>query len=107
MTSSGPRMQLLTIVTRPRYERELGRFLRSGRAERFLPKLRAAILYLQQRKPLPTSFRDHDLKGRLKGLRECHIDHDLLLVYAIVEERLELLLLRLCDHDELRKIAAR
>ena len=100
-------MQLLTIVARPRYERELGRFLHSGRAEKFLPKLRMAITLLQERKSLPVSLRDHALKGRLKGLRECHIDHDLLLVYEIVEERLELLLLRLCDHDELRKIAAR
>jgi mRNA interferase YafQ len=98
-------MQMLTIVTRPRYERDLGRFLHSGKAEKFLPRLRTALLSLQQRKPLPVSFRDHALKGRLKGLRECHIDHDLLLVYEIVEERLELLLLRLCDHDELRSIA--
>lgn len=98
-------MQLLTIVTRPRYERDLGRFLHSDRAAKFLPKLRTAILHLQQRKRLPTTFRDHALKGRLQQLRECHIDYDLLLVYEIVEERLELLLLRLCDHDELRKIA--
>ena len=99
-------MQLLTIVTRPRYERDLGRFLHSGRAAIFLPKLRTAILHLQQRRSLPASFRDHALKGRLKRLRECHIDHDLLLVYAIIDERLKLLLLRLCSHDELRKVAA-
>jgi mRNA interferase YafQ len=99
-------MQLLTIVTRPRYERDLGRFLHSGKAAKFLPKLRTAILSLQERTPLPASFRDHALKGRLQGLRECHIDHDLLLVYEIIENRLELVLLRLCDHDELRKIKA-
>jgi mRNA interferase YafQ len=98
-------MQPLTIVTRPRYERDLARFLQSGRAAKFLPKLRTAILLLQQRQPLPLSLRDHALKGRLKQLRECHIDHDLLLVYEIVEKHVELLLLRLCDHDELRKIA--
>lgn len=98
-------MPLLTIVTRPRYERDLGRFLHSDRAAKLLPKLRMAILRLQERKSLPDSFRDHALKGRLKHLRECHIDHDLLLVYEIVEGRLELLLLRLCDHDTLRKIA--
>ena len=65
-----------------------------------------AILRLQERQSLPPSFRDHALGGRLKQLRECHIDRDLLLVYEIVEDRLELLLLRLCDHDELRKISA-
>lgn len=95
---------LLTIVTRPRYERELAHFLRSGLAQKILPKLRMAILLLQERKTLPVSFRDHALRGRLKHLRECHIDHDLLLVYEIIEDRLELLLLRLCDHDALRKM---
>ena len=98
-------MQLLTIVTRPTYERELGRFLRSGLAPRLLNKLRTAIVLLQEEKVLPASFRDHALRGRLKHLRECHIDHDLRLVYEIIEDRLELLLLRLCDHDALRKIA--
>ncbi len=98
-------MQLLTIITRPRYERELGRFLHSGKVTKLLPKLRRAILTLQQQESLPTTFRDHALKGRLKNLRECHIDHDLLLVYEIIEQRLELLLLRLCDHDALRNIA--
>lgn len=105
MTFSAPLMKPLTIVTRPRYERDLGRFLHSGKAKKLLPKLRMAILYLQEQQPLPVSFRDHALKGRLKHLRECHIDHDLLLVYEIIEDRLELLLLRLCDHDELKKIA--
>ena len=104
MIFSEPPMQMLTIITRPRYERDLGRFLHSGKAVKLLPKLRTAIVHLQQRKTLPVSFHDHTLKGPLKQLRECHIDHDLLLVYAIIEERLELLLLRLCDHDALRKI---
>ncbi|MBI3619279.1 type II toxin-antitoxin system YafQ family toxin [Candidatus Peregrinibacteria bacterium] len=98
-------MPMLTIVTRPRYERDFRRFLRSPQAEKFLPKLRMAILHLQERKALPIAFRDHALKGRLQGLRECHIDHDLLLVYQVIEKRLELALLRLCDHDALRTIA--
>lgn len=98
-------MQRLTIVTRPRYERDLGRFLHSGKAKKLLPKLKMAIVLLQEQKILPPSFRDHALKGRLKSLRECHIDQDLLLVYEIIKDRLELLLLRLCHHDELRKIA--
>ena len=105
MTFSAPRMKQLTIVTRPRYERDLGRFLHSGQAKKLLPKLRETILCLQRRQSLPASLRDHALKGRLKHLRECHIDHDLLLVYEIVEDRLELFLLRLCHHDELKKIA--
>ncbi len=97
-------MKPLTIVTRPRYERDLARFLHSGKATKLLPKLRAAIVHLQARQPLSVVFRDHALRGRLKHLRECHIDRDLLLVYEIVDERLELLLLRLCNHDELQKV---
>ena len=97
-------MPPLTIVTRPRYEHDLGRFLLSGKATNMLPRLREMILRLQNRQRLSVVYRDHALKGRLKHLRECHIDRDLLLVYEIVEDRLELLLLRLCDHDHLRTI---
>lgn len=98
---------MLTIVTRPRYERELGRFLHGGQVVRLLPKLREAIVTLQRQETLPLPCRDHALKGRLKGLRECHIDHNLLLVYEVVEDRLQLVLLRLCDHDALRAMAGR
>ena len=32
---------------------------------------------------LPAEWRDHELKGPFKGMRECHVKGDLLLVYQI------------------------
>ena len=40
--------------------------------------------------PLDTKYKDHQLKGNLRELRECHIKPDLLLVYRIENATLEL-----------------
>jgi len=39
---------------------------------------------------LETKYKDHQLKGNLKEFRECHIKPDLLLMYRINDEVLEL-----------------
>lgn len=49
-------------------------------------------------------YKDHALKGNLKGFRELHIDSDWLLVYRIEtndsgQEELELLLVATGSHD--------
>lgn len=42
---------------------------------------------------LEPRYRDHSLKGRYKGLRECHILPDWLLVYRLIDAEL---ILELC-----------
>ena len=46
--------------------------------------------------PLPESYRDHALVSsrNYKGMRECHIEPDWLLVYQVVHEALILRLIR-------------
>ena len=39
---------------------------------------------------LEEKYRDHNLKGKFDGYRECHIKPDLLLVYRIKDDALEL-----------------
>lgn len=39
---------------------------------------------------LQTKYKDHALKGDFQGFRECHIKPDLLLVYRIIDNTLEL-----------------
>ena len=39
---------------------------------------------------LEEKYRDHNLKGKFDGYRECHIKPDLLLVYRIKDDTLEL-----------------
>ncbi len=49
--------------------------------------------------PLDKKYKDHQLKGELKEFRECHIKPDLLLVYRIKNNQLELI--DIGSHSEL------
>ncbi|MDO5685839.1 MAG: type II toxin-antitoxin system YafQ family toxin [Neisseria sp.] len=48
---------------------------------------------------MPEKCRDHELTGNWDGFRECHIKPDLLLIYAKIEQRIELA--RIGTHSEL------
>ena len=50
---------------------------------------------------LDSKFKDHQLKGELKEFRECHIKPDLLLIYRVRENFLELI--DIGSHSELFK----
>lgn len=50
---------------------------------------------------LPTSYRDHPLKGKYTGYRECHLRPDWLLVYKIIDDRLILVLADTGTHADL------
>lgn len=50
---------------------------------------------------LEPRFHDHPLSGNWKECRECHVKPDLLLVYRIREEVLELALVEVGSHSEL------
>lgn len=66
-------------------------------------KLETVIRLLCSQKPLPRMYRDHPLEDsrNYKGMRECHIQPDWLLVYKIVEETLILKLIRTGSHSDL------
>ncbi|WP_230399266.1 type II toxin-antitoxin system YafQ family toxin [Novisyntrophococcus fermenticellae] len=50
---------------------------------------------------LEQKYRDHDLKGKYVGFRECHIQPDWLLVYLIEDEILTLTLVDTGTHADL------
>ena len=50
---------------------------------------------------LPQKHKDHALSGNFKGCRECHIRPDLLLIYRIHDDILELALIEVGSHSEL------
>lgn len=50
---------------------------------------------------LEPRYRDHSLKGRYKGLRECHILPDWLLVYRVIDAELILELCYTGTHSDL------
>jgi len=54
---------------------------------------------LIEEKSLPVEAKDHSLKGEYQDCREFHISGDLLVIYRIEENRLQLL--RIGSHSEL------
>ena len=64
-------------------------------------KLFMYISLLLNEEELPAESRDHELTGNYKDTREFHISGDLLVVYRIEENTLELL--RLGTHSQLFK----
>lgn len=61
------------------------------------------IEILIQPQRLPEKFRDHNLSNskKYKGVRECHITPDWLLIYKISKETLILELIRTGTHSDL------
>ena len=53
-----------------------------------ISKLQAVLDILMNGEPLPLKYRDHQLKGRMKIFRECHIEPDWLLIYQKDENSL-------------------
>lgn len=49
--------------------------------------------------PLPAGMRDHMLKGRLQGIRECHVCDDALLLYT--HENDVVRMIAIVSHDQL------
>lgn len=66
-------------------------------------KLEKVIRILCNEETLPETYRDHPLNNskNYKGMRECHIEPDWLLVYKIVHEMLILKLIRTGTHSNL------
>ena len=68
-----------------------------------LNKLFDVVNILAEGGILEAKYRDHDLSGEYKGIRECHVEPDWLLVYEIQNDVLVLILYRLGTHSELFK----
>ena len=66
-----------------------------------IDELFKVISMLQKQAPLPEEKRDNSLVGNYKGYREGHIRPDLLLIYKIKKEELDLLLFRIGTHSDL------
>ena len=66
-------------------------------------KLEKVVSLLCNGVTLPPAYKDHLLMNsrNYKGMRECHIDPDWLLVYKVVRETLILKLIRTGTHSDL------
>ena len=52
-----------------------------------LELLDQVVTMLQNNIPLQEKYRDHELKGKYQGFRECHIQPDWLLIYLKDNDR--------------------
>ncbi|MFZ3048617.1 MAG: type II toxin-antitoxin system YafQ family toxin [Desulfatirhabdiaceae bacterium] len=86
------------MIIRPtsRFKKDLKHAIKQGRN---LERLKLALEALAAPEPLPPDFKDHKLKGKWHDFRECHIESDLLLIYACND--CELRPTRLGTHAEL------
>jgi len=63
--------------------------------------LKEVIILLAQSTELDAKYKDHKLTGNFKDLRECHVKPDLLLIYQINDDILELALVQVGNHNSL------
>lgn len=78
------------------------RDLENAKKRKFdLSLLKEVVQKLANNEKLEAKYKDHPLKGKFKGLRECHIQPDWLLIYCIDGNEIELLLLRTGTHSDL------
>ena len=84
------------VTQRKQFRNDLKRQKRRGKN---LEELIAAVELLAEEGTLPGPYRPHQLSGEWKGVWECHIEADWLLIYEITEA--EVLLIRTGTHSEL------
>lgn len=65
--------------------------------------LKEVVILLVNNEVLDEKYKDHKLTGNFKDLRECHIKPDLLLIYKINNDILELALVHVGNHNSLFK----
>lgn len=64
-------------------------------------KFQKVVSTLAKKEKLAEKYKDHQLKGKLKNCRECHLFPDILLVYEIENNLLVLSLIRIGSHCEI------
>jgi mRNA interferase YafQ len=94
-------MKRYAIRITKRYKKGHAVLMRSGFD---IKKLEIAIDLLASGANLPSRYYDHELKGKLKGTRECHIAPDCLLRYAKDDEYLILFLIDAGTHRRVLSI---
>lgn len=84
-----------------KYSNQFKRDLKLAKKQnRSLDKLYELINILANGGTLDAKHCDHELSGKYKGTRECHVEPDWLLVYEVIDKVLVLMLYRLGTHSE-------
>ena len=92
---------MLKIRFSTRFKRDLKRVQKQEASGYDEVVFKSVVQNLQSGIPLDKKFEDHPLQEKYAGARECHLAPDLLLVYEVNNDVLELLLLRIGSHSNL------
>ena len=86
------------VLTSKRFEKDLKRCQKRGLSMRLVFE---AIKLLEATGSLPTQYHSHKLVGNKRGLWECHIQPDWLMVWEQNDELLTLLFLQTGTHSDI------
>ena len=89
---------MLDLVMTTQFRKDLKRINKRGKD---LSLLKNVLQTLREEQALEEKYHDHALTGNYIGFRECHIQPDWLLVYAINKEELILTASRTGSHSDL------
>lgn len=89
---------MLRLVTTTKFRKDYKRIKKRGYA---LSLLENVLDTLQREETLDQKYKDHALVGNYIGFRECHIQSDWLLIYAINTSELILAASRTGTHSDL------
>ena len=89
---------MLDLVTTTQFRKDLKRIRKRGYD---LSKLDEVLQVIMKEEALDEKYRDHALTGNYSGFRECHIEPDWLLIYAIDNGQLILTASRTGIHSDL------
>ena len=87
------------VILSTRYKKHLDRM--SQHKDFDIRKLEKVVTLLAKNENLPMQYKDHELKGEFKGIRECHVQNDILLLYTKQDDVLVLLLVDIGTHSAL------
>ena len=89
---------MLDLIMTGQFKRDLQRIQKRSLE---LELLKNVIRLLLEEQTLDEKYRDHALTGSYRGFRECHIQPDWLLIYAIDHNELILTASRTGSHSDL------
>lgn len=78
------------------FKKDIKRVLKRGKE---LEQLLIVVQNLAEGEPLDAVYLDHPLKGQYQGKRDCHLEPDWILIYALEGE--DLVLYRTGSHSDL------
>ena len=89
---------MLKIVSSNRFKKDLKLAIKRGYN---IGLLEEVVNKIADGRELEPKYKDHELSGDFKGLRECHITPDWLLIYQVIEDEVILYLFRTGTHSDL------